>query len=306
MFKKKHFTFEDIPDLSGKVAIVTGANTGIGYITAKELARKNAHVFVASRTKERGESAVENIIKETGNNQVEYLHLDLVSLKNVKQAAENFLAKKLPLHILINNAGIMATPWSLTEDGIQDQFGVNHVGHFLFTKILLPRIEASTPSRIVNVSGGAYKWGPAAGIEFDKINQKDAQSTLQRYAVSKLANILFSHSLAKRFEDKEIYVNSLHPGVVRTELSRGVEETYGIIAKIVNKFTYLFKISAEDGALTQLYAATSPEIIEKNYRKKYFIPYGEIAETTALAQDDELAEKLWKYTEDLIDDKLRT
>lgn len=101
MFGKKHFTFGDIPDLSGKVAIVTGGNTGVGYITARELARKNAHVFVASRSKERGEGAVERIKKETGNNQVEYLHLDLVSLKNVKQSAENFLAKNLPLHILL-------------------------------------------------------------------------------------------------------------------------------------------------------------------------------------------------------------
>lgn len=100
MFGKKHFTFENIPDLSGKVAIVTGGNTGIGYITARELARKNAHVFVCSRGKERGESAVENIKKETGNNQVEYLHLNLASLKNVKAAAENFLGKNLPLHIL--------------------------------------------------------------------------------------------------------------------------------------------------------------------------------------------------------------
>ena len=100
MFGKKHFNFEDIPDLSGKVAIVTGGNTGIGYITARELARKNAHVFVCSRGKERGESAVENIKKETGNNQVEYLRLNLASLKNIKAAAENFLEKNLPLHIL--------------------------------------------------------------------------------------------------------------------------------------------------------------------------------------------------------------
>ncbi|RGB30507.1 hypothetical protein C1646_627865 [Rhizophagus diaphanus] len=306
MFGKKHFTFGDIPDLSGKVAIVTGGNTGVGYITARELARKNAHVFVASRSKERGETAVENIKKETGNDQVEYLHLDLVSLKNVKQSAENFLAKNLPLHILVNNAGIMATAWTLTEDGIQDQFGVNHVGHFLFTQTLLPKIEASAPSRIVNVSSYAHFNAPAAGIEFDKINQENAQSTFQRYAVSKLANILYSNSLAKRLEGKEVYVNSIHPGFVKTELGRGIIDTYGIAAKFFFSFASLFAKSPEDGALTQLYAATSPEIIEKNYRGMYFVPSGEIGKRSEESQNDELAEKLWKYTEDLVNEKLHS
>ncbi|RIA88682.1 hypothetical protein C1645_825970, partial [Glomus cerebriforme] len=234
----------------------------------------------------------------------EYLNLDLASLKNVKQSAENFLAKDLPLHILVNNAGIMATPWTLTEDGIQDQFGVNHVGHFLFTKTLLPKIEASAPSRIVNVSSLAHT--RIDGIDFDKINQKDAQSPFQRYSVSKLANILFSNALAKRLEDKQVYVNSIHPGFVDTELSRGVIENYGIIAKIGFKIINVFAKSPENGALTQLYAATSPEIIEKNYRGKYFVPYGELENPTEAAQNDELAEKLWKYTEDLIDEKLNS
>jgi len=285
------------------VAIVTGGNTGVGYITARELARKNAHVFVASRNKERGEDAVEKIKKETGNNQVEFLHLDLVDLKHVKQTAENFLAKNLPLHILVNNAGIMATPWTLTKDGIQDQFGVNHVGHFLFTKTLLPKIESSAPSRIVNVSSLAHN--NVEGIEFDKINQEDALSTWQRYGVSKLANVLFTNSLAKRLEGKEVYANSIHPGFVATELSRGAIENYGIVAKVLANVANLFAKSPEDGALTQLYAATSPKIIENNYRGKYFVPFGIIGQKSAAAQDDELAEKLWKYTEDLIDEKLR-
>ncbi|CAI2163422.1 15681_t:CDS:2 [Funneliformis geosporum] len=215
MFNKKHFIIENIPDLTGKVAIVTGGNTGIGYITARELSRKNAHVFIASRNKERGEGAVEKIKKETGNNQVEYLYLDLNNLKNVKKSAESFLSKDLPLHILINNAGIMATPWTLTEDGIQDQFG-------LFTMTLLAKIEASAPSRIVNVSSLAHNHAPAAGIEFDKINQEGAQSSWEHYGISKLANILFTESLSKRLEGKEVYVNSIHPGFVHTELSRGV------------------------------------------------------------------------------------
>ncbi|CAG8555147.1 6151_t:CDS:2 [Funneliformis caledonium] len=306
MFAKKHFTTEKIPDLTGKVAIVTGGNTGIGYITARELARKNAHVFIASRNKERGEGAVEKIRKETGNNQVEYLYLDLVNLKNVKKSAENFLSKNLPLHLLINNAGIMATPWSLTEDGISDQFGVNHVGHFLFTMTLLAKIEASAPSRIVNVSSKAHEMAPATGIEFEKINQEGAHSTWKRYGTSKLANILFTKSLSKRLEGKEVYVNSIHPGVVDTELSRGPISSYGFIAKVLGAvFSTFFSLSPDDGALTQLYAATSPEIVEKNYRDQYFEPFGNIGKKSAAAQDEEQAEKLWKYTEELIDVKLR-
>ncbi|CAG8770273.1 3723_t:CDS:2, partial [Cetraspora pellucida] len=180
------------------VAIVTGANTGIGIVTARELARKNAHVFVACRSKERGESAVELIKEETNNDSVEFLQLDLQSLNSVKITAETFLARKLPLHILINNAGIMATPFELTQDGIQDQFGINHIGHFLFTLLLLPTIKASAPSRIVNVSSIAHKLTPPGGLEFDKLNDPNAHTAFQRYAQSKLSNILFTIELNKR------------------------------------------------------------------------------------------------------------
>ncbi|RIB15732.1 hypothetical protein C2G38_1971347, partial [Gigaspora rosea] len=124
----------------------------IGFVTVRELARKNAHVFVASRSKDRGEPAVELIKKETKKDAVEFLQLELKSLDSVKRAAETFLARNLPLHILVNNAGIMATAFEKTQDGIQDQFGVNHIGHFLFTLLLLPTIKASSPSRIVNIS----------------------------------------------------------------------------------------------------------------------------------------------------------
>ncbi|CAG8724162.1 4816_t:CDS:2 [Funneliformis caledonium] len=299
MFSKKRFITENIPDLTGKVAIVTGGNAGLGYITARELTRKNAHVFIASRNKERGEGAVEKIKKETGKNQVEYLYLELANLKTVKQSAENFLSKNLPLHILINNAGII-NPCSLTEDGIPNIFGVNHVGHFLFTMTLLDNLEASAPSRIVNVSSVAHIY--TDGIEFDKINQ-EADSFWQSYCKSKLSNILFTESLSKRLEGKEVYVNSIHPGFVETKLSKWDDSW--ILTKMVINIALWFSMSPDDGALTQLYAATSPEIIEKNYRNQYFVPFGEIGEKSEAAQDGKLAEKLWKYTKDLIDAKLR-
>ncbi|KAF0531111.1 NADP-binding protein [Gigaspora margarita] len=177
--EKKHFTFDQIPDLTGNVAIVTGGNAGIGYITCRELARKNAHVFLLGRSIERGQAAVENIKSETGNQDVEFLHLNLKNLKSVKECAENFLARNLPLHILINNAGVTSNTFSLTEDGIQEEFGVNHVGHFLFTKLLLPKIKASQPARIVNLSSKAHRFVEDV-IEFEKLNDPNAQDSMQQ------------------------------------------------------------------------------------------------------------------------------
>ncbi|CAJ0871523.1 3562_t:CDS:10 [Entrophospora sp. SA101] len=288
-----------------EVVVVTGGNTGIGYVTCRELARKNAHVFVLSRSIERGTAAVEKIKQETGNQNVELLQLDLQSLKSVKECAQSFLARKLPLHILINNAGIMATKFSLTVDGIQDQFGTNHVGHFYLTKLLLPTIEASAPSRIVNVSSMAHKYAPKNGIEFDKINDPNAQATMVRYGTSKLSNILFTVELNKRLEGKQVYANSLHPGIIKTELSRGAIDNWGKLAIPFVKLLSLASLTPNDGALTSLYCATSPEIEEKNLRGKYFIPFGVESSPTNNGKDEELAKKLWQFTDDLVNEKLK-
>ncbi|CAG8747673.1 21280_t:CDS:2, partial [Dentiscutata erythropus] len=289
MFSNKRFSFDKIPDLSGKVAIVTGGNTGIGIITARELARKNAHVFVASRSKDRDESAVELIKEETKNDAVEFLQLDLQSLNSVKIAAETFLARNLPLHIL----------W------YQDQFDTNHIGHFVFTLLLLPTIKASAPSRIVNVSSGMHKLAPSpAGIEFEKLNDPKALTSTQRYSQSKLANILFTLGLNKRLSGTNVYCNCLHPGVVRTEASRGIEADWGAWIKPILSVITFFFLTPDDGALTQLYCATSPEIEEKNLRGKYFVPFGEVDEPTTLAKDEELAKKLWDFSENFVKEKL--
>ncbi|CAH1760046.1 14592_t:CDS:2 [Entrophospora sp. SA101] len=294
----KNFKFEDIPDLTGKVVAITGGNTGIGYVTCRELARKNAHVFVLSRSIERGKAAVEKIKQETKNQNVEFLQLDLQSLKSVKECAESFLARKLPLHIF---------KFSLTVDGIQDQFGTNHVGHFYLTKLLLPTIEASAPSRIVNVSSTAHKYTPKGGIEFDKLNDPDAQTPMERYGVSKLSNILFTVELNKRLEGKQVYANSLHPGVIKTELTRGLVDNWGRWVVPFIKLGGLLLLTPDDGALTSLYCATSPEIEEKKFRGKYFIPFG--VESTATltddAKDEKLAKKLWEFTDDLVNEKLK-
>ncbi|CAG8682028.1 38360_t:CDS:2 [Gigaspora margarita] len=290
--KEKHFTFDKIPDLTEKVAVVTGGNAGIGYITCRELARKNAHVFLLGRNIEKGQAAVEKIKSETGNQNVEFLHLNLKNLKSVKECAENFLAKNLPLHILINNAGITTKTFSLTDDGIQEEFGVNH----LFTKLLLPTIKASQPARIVNVSSRAHFYFEG-GIEFEKLNDPDALDATKRYSLSKLANVLFTNELNKRYIEEQIYATSLHPGLVDTQMSKkndlSASETFLSSA-----------ISTEDGAITTLYCATSPEIEEKNYRGRYFDPFGTEGEKSSCAKDDNLAKKLWEFTENLITEKL--
>ncbi|RIB11509.1 hypothetical protein C2G38_2004575 [Gigaspora rosea] len=299
MFGKKHFVFDDIPDLSGKVAIVTGGNTGIGFVTARELARKNAHVFVASRSKERGESAVELIKKEINKDAVEFLQLDLNSLNSIKHSAETFLARKLSLHILVNNAGIMATSFETTQDGIQDQFGVK-----LFTILLLPTIKASAPSRIVNVSSNGHTFVPSGGIEFDKLNDPNAHTSFQRYGQSKLANILFTHELNKRLSGTNVYCNCLHPGAINTELTRGMVDNWGFWIKPFLSVVGFFLLTPDDGALTNLYCATSPEIEEKNYRARYFIPFGKLEVPSDYGKDEELAKKLWDFSENLVKEKL--
>ncbi|CAG8665608.1 19466_t:CDS:2 [Dentiscutata erythropus] len=251
-----------------KVAIVTGGNNGLGFITVRELVRKNAHVFIASRSKEK-------VFKKD---------------KNVQYG--------------INNAGIMATAFETTQDGIQDQFGVNHLGHFLFTILLLPTIKASAPSRIVNISSVAHEKAPPAGIEFDKLNDPKAHSAFQRYGQSKLANILFTIELDKRLSGTNVYCNSLHPGVIKTELWNGFVSSWG---SWIKPFLYIgtsFMLTPEEGALTQLYCATSPEIEEKNLHAKYFVPYGKLGKPTAQAKNEELAKQLWDFSEKLVKEKL--
>ncbi|CAH1757429.1 14547_t:CDS:2 [Entrophospora sp. SA101] len=295
LFLSSNNNAKDVELTDDPVVVVTGGNTGIGYVTCRELARKNAHVFVLSRSIERGTAAVEKIKQETKNQKVEFLQLDLQSLKSVKECAESFLARKLPLHVLINNAGIMATKFSLTVDGIQDQFGTNHVGHFYLTKLLLPTIEASAPSRIVNVSSIGHKLAKN-GIEFDKINDPNAHSPIERYGVSKLSNILFTVELNKRLEGKQVYANSLHPGII---------DNWGRwVVPFLNLVNYAL-LTPDDGALTTLYCATSPEIEEKNFHGKYFIPFGVESLPGDNGKDEELAKKLWQFTDDLVNEKLK-
>lgn len=201
----------------------------------------------------------------------------------------------------------MACPFALTKDGIETQFGTNHVGHYLLTTELIPRLLNSTEPRIVNVSSLAHKLAPKDGILFDKINDEEAQNTFSRYGQSKLANILFTNGLNKRYGEK-IYVNSVHPGMVNTELDRGIKDSLGWMYYPfvpLHWVLWVFQMNSAQGALTSLYLGTSPDIVEKKIKAKYFIPYACEANTTEIAQDAALADKLWKFTDNLVKEKLQ-
>jgi NAD(P)-dependent dehydrogenase (short-subunit alcohol dehydrogenase family) len=298
-----NFSAASIPDLGGKTILVTGGNTGIGYETCLECCRKGAHVYLAARSEQRATDAIEKIKKEIPQAKITFLKLDLQDLKQVQSAAQEFKGRESKLDVLVNNAGIMACPFELTKDGIESQFATNHVGHFLLTRELLPSLEKAAPSRVVNLSSIAHISHPKGGIDFENINNPDAMNNATRYGQSKLANMLFSAGLDKRYGDK-IYVNSVHPGFVHTELIRGVKQSSSILGAMGSFVSSIIALTPKQGALTSLYCATSPDIVAKNLKNKYFIPIAQLDTPRPIGQDLSLADKLWEFTEKLVNEKL--
>lgn len=205
--------------MTGKVVIITGANTGIGKETAIDLASRGAKIYLACRDTFRCEEARKDIIERTGTDDLYNRILDLSSLSSVRNFVKEFLEEETKLDILICNAGIMNVPKSLTTDGFELQFGVNHLGHFLLTNLLLDSLKKATPSRIVVVSSHAYLRG---NIKKEDLNSEVSYGGLSAYCQSKLANILFTRHLSKKLEGTGVTVNALHPGVVKTELGRHI------------------------------------------------------------------------------------
>ena len=214
-----------------KTVIITGGNTGIGKETAIDLAKRKAKVILACRNPERGRKAEEEIRKKSGNENVVYRHLDLASLASVREFAEGVLQDEPHIDILINNAAIMACPYWKTEDDFEMQFGVNHLGHFLLTYLLLDKLKEAPSARIINVSSLAYK--RVKGINFDDINSEESYDPQIAYGQSKLANILFTRALSKRLEGTRVTVNCLHPGVIWTELGRHIMKKMGLVKKVI-------------------------------------------------------------------------
>ncbi|KAI9614925.1 hypothetical protein KEM48_005837 [Puccinia striiformis f. sp. tritici PST-130] len=303
-FFETHWSFDQIPDLTGKVAIVTGGNSGLGYITCLELARKNAKVYMASRNKSKAEEAIIKIKEELTKSKkegegesdrepfIEFLEFDLSKLSSGKSTAEEFLKKEDRLDMLINNAGIMATPYELSPDGIELQ-ACNGIGHYGLTIPLLDILK---------------KTDKEEGSQLGDLNQS-YNSTWIRYGNSKLSNILFNNELQRRLQDTNIHCLAVHPGVVDTDLFRGLEESYPIIKPILGLKSFLrgtVFLSPEQGTITQLYAATSPEITEKKLKGKYLVPYAQVQDPSVLAQDKEntLSLQFWSLCESLYESKI--
>ncbi|XP_022620409.1 dehydrogenase/reductase SDR family member 13-like [Seriola dumerili] len=281
--------------VAGKTVVITGGNTGIGKATALHLARKGARVILACRNRAKAEAAIADIQQETGSTDVLYMHLDLASLKSVRCFTENFLKAESRLDLLINNAGLVAD--GRTEDGFGIQFGVNHLGHFLLTCLLLERLKEAGGGRVVTLSSMAHRWGH---IDFEALAANRHLGTgryswqfFQAYCNSKLCNVLFTHELAKRLKGTSVTCYSLHPGVVRTELSRHVSLWQKIFIEPVAQLLFL---DPKAGAQTTLHCALQEGIEPLSGR--YFACCTE-QEVCAKARDDAVARKLWEVSERL-------
>ena len=205
--------------LNGKTVIITGANTGIGLETAVDMAQRGARVILACRSPEKGKAAVQAVKERSKNEAVVFSQLDLASLQSVRDFATRILNQEPHIDILINNAGVAKPSYTKTEDGFELHLGVNHLGHFLLTNLLLDRLKEAPAARIVNVSALAHKW---ATMNFDDLQSESSFNVAAAYSQSKLANVLFTRSLAQRLKDTRVTAYSLHPGLVRTELLRNV------------------------------------------------------------------------------------
>ncbi|KAF9524290.1 NAD-binding protein [Crepidotus variabilis] len=296
---KSKFTVDDIPDLTGRIVIVTGANVGVGKETAKALLSHNAKVYLAARNKEKAEAAINELKELTGREGI-FLKLDLSNLASVKAAAEEFLSKENELHILFNNAGVMVPPHEqLTTQGYDLQFGTNVLGHFYFTTLLLPALIAgknTSPdkkSRVVTTSSGAAYL--SSGINFDALvdgHQRKKTSVETLYKDSKLGNLLFANELAKRYEHQGIISTSVNPGNLKSDLQRHVSFIQSILIKpLLHPVAF--------GALTQLWAGTSPEGLELN--GQFLIPWARrTTDLPSAASNAKLAADLWTWCEEQV------
>lgn len=283
-------------DASRITAIITGATSGVGRETARVLALRGAQVVVAVRSVDAGNEVKEAILQEAGQRaRVHVLELDLASLQSVRKFVFAFKSKNLPLNLLINNAGIMGCPFSLSADGIELQFATNYLGHFLLTKLLIDKMkstaqESGIEGRIVNVSSLLHKYTYDSGIRMHKINEKSGYSAYKAYGQSKLAMILHSNELTRRLtqEKANVTANSIHPGAVRTNITR-----HNNVMAVVSSLASFVLKSVPQGASTQCFVALHPSL--KNVSGKYFADCNE-AKPSSLAKDPDLAERLWQFS----------
>lgn len=300
---KDKWSSDDMPELEGKNIIVTGANSGLGFEAAKSFAEKGAHVVMACRDLENAEKAKSEIEDEVGDSSLVVLELDLASIESVKRFAENYRSGYDELHILCNNAGVMAIPRQETEDGFERQFGVNHLGHFALTSLLFDLLEETDgETRIVNQSSAIHENGE---IDFEDLMWENEYDKWGAYARSKLANVLFIYELDRRLDSEGIKAVACHPGYASTNLQyRGPEEEGSRLKYFMMKAANtVLAQSAEKGSLPMLYAATSEDIKGGEYIGpggfRQMRGYPEKQESAPQSYDEETAEKLWQVSEEL-------
>lgn len=298
------WTKSDIPDLSGKVAVVTGANSGIGFEAALGLAEKNATVVLACRSVTKGEAAAREIVASVPQAKVHFEALDLASLASVHAFAEAFLQAYDRLDILCNNAGVMALPYLTTEDGFEMQFGTNHLGHFALTGLLFERLQATPGARVVSVSSNAHRFGK---MRFDDLQSQRSYRKWLAYGQSKLANLLFTQELQRRAAQNgaRVIAAACHPGYSATNLPLVGPELSGstLMQRLTRLGNRLVAQSAAMGALPTLYAATEPDVQGGDYIGPDGLGetwgYPRKTTMTARARDPEAAARLWAESERL-------
>ena len=284
--------------LDGKTVIVTGCNTGIGFQTVLNLSKRGARVIMACRNMKLASKAASEVRNKTMGCVVVY-NLDLSSLRSVRECAQEIIECERRIDILINNAGVMVCPYEETEDGFEMQMATNHLGHFLFTNLLLDKMISNAPSRIINVSSLAHEFG---AIDLNDLNYDNrSYSRVGAYAQSKLANILFTRELAKRLEGTGVTTYSLHPGSIRTELGRHIENAIGPFKYIVNILMYPLQLlmckTPVEGAQTTIYCA-----VEESLSTETGQYYCDCAwkDPKPQAKDDFMARSLWDLSAKLV------
>ncbi|MBL8153846.1 MAG: SDR family oxidoreductase [Anaerolineae bacterium] len=277
--------------MQGKTVLVTGATSGIGKVTALELARMGAQVVIVGRSAERCAAVVQEIQGKTGNGQVEALVGDLSLMRETRRVAEEFRARHTRLHVLVNNAGAIYDKRQETEEGLEKTFALNHISYFLLTTLLLDLLKASAPARVVNVSSGAHTMGK---LDFDDLqNQKNyGMGGFRAYGQSKMMNILFTYELARRLKDTGVTANVLHPGAVATGFGRNNRGLFNRIFALLGPFM----LTPERGAETSIYLASSPEV--EGVTGRYFERKKPIASAPA-SYDETTQRRLWEVSEEI-------
>ncbi|WP_152049620.1 SDR family oxidoreductase [Tautonia marina] len=274
----------------GKRCLVTGATSGIGAVTAEELARLGAEVILVGRDPKKCEEMRNRLEQRTGNDAVHSMVADLSSQAEVRRLAETVRERFDRLDVLVNNAGALFLERRESVDGIEMTFALNHLAYFLLTNLLLDRLKAAAPSRIVVVASDAHR---GASINFDDLQSQRKFKGLRTYSQSKLANVLFARELARRLEGTGVTINALHPGVVNSSFfSSGEGPAWWVMRRVAG----LIAISSEQGAKTSVYLASSPEVEEVS--GAYFVKQRNVKPASA-AQNDEVASRLWRVSEEM-------